>query len=177
MIARILILLAVAIVAIIIIIAMRPPTFRVERSATINAPPAAVFAEVNNLHNWEAWSPWAKLDPNAKNTYSGPAEGVGADFAWDGNKNVGAGRMTITQSKPVELIAIDLQFYRPFAATNRTEFTFTPEGSGTRVTWAMSGRNGFLGKAVGLVVDCDKMCGQMFEKGLRQLNTACEAKK
>lgn len=138
------------------------------------APPEAVFSQVNNLHRWEAWSPWAKLDPAAKNAYQGPAAGVGAAFSWSGNHQVGEGRMTITESRPNDLIRMNLEFMKPFKATNITEFTFKPEGNLTVVTWTMSGKNNFISKAIGLFIDCDKMVGGQFEKGLAQIKSISE---
>lgn len=156
------------------IVALQPSDFRVTRSATIAAPPEAVFSQVNDLHRWEAWSPWAKLDPAAKSTYEGPAAGVGAAFSWAGNRQVGEGRMTITESRPNDLIRMNLEFMKPFKATNITEFTFKPEGNRTVVAWTMSGKNNFLSKAIGLFMDCDKMVGGQFEKGLAQMKSIAE---
>src|SRR4030095_433305 len=113
--------------------------------------------------------------PNAKNTFEGPSAGEGAVFRWAGNKNVGEGSMTITESRPNDLIRIRLEFLKPFAATNATEFTFTPQGNQTLVTWTMSGKNNFIAKAIGLFIDCDKMIGGMFEKGLAQMKSLAEA--
>src|SRR5271170_1839265 len=120
------ILLALAFIAIIfiVVIAGRPDDFVVSRSATIAAPPEKVFPHVNNLRQWEVWSPWAKLDPNAKNSFEGSPSGVGAVMSWDGNKKVGAGKMTIMESRPCEFIQFKLEFIRPFQATNRAEFGF-----------------------------------------------------
>jgi uncharacterized protein YndB with AHSA1/START domain len=146
----------------------------VTRSAAIDAPQDVIFPLVNNLHNWEGWSPWAKLDPAAKNTYAGPEEGVGATFAWQGNNQVGAGSMTITDSQPSERLHIRLDFLKPFKNTNAVEFTFTPEGGQTVVSWTMTGTNNFIGKAVGLFMDCDKMCGGFFEKGLSDMKAIAE---
>ncbi len=170
----------IGLVAIILIFlvaaAMQPTDFRISRSATIAAPPSAVFEQVNDFRKWNDWSPWAKLDPNAKNTFDGPHAGVGAGFAWDGNNEVGAGRMTITESKPNELILMKLEFTKPFTATNTTEFTFKPVGDQTAVTWTMSGKNNFMGKCVGLVMNCDKMVGGQFEKGFENLKAVVAAK-
>ena len=113
MIIKILIGLAVVIIGFIIFVALRPSTFRISRSAVIGAPPNMVFSQVNDLHNWEAWSPWAKMDPQAKSTYGGPAAGVGATFTWSGNNNIGEGRMTITESQPNELVRFRLNFVAP----------------------------------------------------------------
>jgi uncharacterized protein YndB with AHSA1/START domain len=161
----------VAIVALFCIVAaLQPADFRVSRSATIAAPPAVVFEQVNNLQNWNAWSPWAKLDPNAKNTFEGPAAGVGAVFGWAGNSQVGEGKMTIVESQPPERIVMRLDFLKPFAATSTTEFTFRPEGDQTAMTWSMSGKNEFVGKCMSLLMNCDKMVGGQFEQGLSNLS-------
>src|SRR6266849_5891596 len=171
----ILIALAVVVVVFLSVVAMQPSDFRITRSATIAAPPEAVFAQVNDLHNWEAWSPWAKLDPNAKSTYEGPAAGVGAAFAWSGNNQIGEGRMTVTESRPNELVRFKLDFLNPFKATNTAEFTFKPEGNQTAVTWSMYGKNSFIGKAIGLFINCYKMVGGQFEQGLAQMKSVAEA--
>jgi carbon monoxide dehydrogenase subunit G len=173
------ILLALTFIAIILIvvIAGRPDEFTVTRAANISAPPENVFPHVNDLHKWEAWSPWAKLDPNAKNSFEGAASGVGAAMSWDGNKKVGAGRMTIVESAPNNLIRIKLEFLKPFKATNTAEFTFKPDGNQTDVTWSMTGKNNFFFKAFGLFMDCDKMIGKDFEKGLASMKSVAEAAK
>jgi len=170
MITNILIALAALVVVFTVFIALRPSDFLVTRSATVAAPPEVVFPHVNDLHNWEAWSPWLELDPNPKKTYSGPAVGVGAAFAWDGNNKVGAGSMTITESRPYELIHFRLDFLRPFKGTNTAEFTFKPESAQTKVTWSMSGKLNFVTKIFHLFINCDNMVGRQFEKGLAQLN-------
>ena len=171
---KILIALVVIVLVLVVVIALRPADFRYTRSATIAAPPAAVFANVNDLHKWEAWSPWAKIDPAMKMTYDGPASGVGASYAWSGNNEVGEGKSTIVESHANDLIHFKLEFVRPFAGTNDVEFTFKPEGAQTMVTWTMSGKNNFMSKAVGLVIDCEKMCGGMFEQGLASLKSVVE---
>ena len=170
-------LIAVAIIAVIlvVVIALQPTHFRIARSTTIAAPPAVVFEQVNDLHKWEEWSPWAKVDPHMKSRYEGTPSGPGASYAWIGNSEVGEGRMTITESRPNDLIGIKLEFVKPMACTNAVEFTFKPEGSSTHVTWTMTGRNSFMGKAVGLVMNMDKMCGGMFEKGLASMKSLVEA--
>lgn len=166
--------LMIFVAAFVVIVALQPSDFRVTRSAAIAAPPEAVFSQVNDLHRWETWSPWAKLDPAAKGSYEGPAVGVGAAFSWSGNSQVGEGRMTITESRPNDLIRMNLEFIKPFKATNITEFTFKPEGNRTVVAWTMSGKNNFISKAVGLFMDCDKMVGGQFEKGLAQIKSIAE---
>ncbi len=159
------------------VVAMQPADFRIARSATIAAPPSDVFAQVNDFHKWEAWSPWAKLDPDAKNSFEGAPAGTGAIFKWSGNSEVGEGTMTLTHSKPNELICIKLELERPFKATNAADFTFRPQGDQTLVTWSMSGQKDFIAKAVGLVMDMDKMVGGEFEKGLATMKSIVEAKK
>ena len=171
----IILLLLVAAVAVFAVVAsMQPAEFRISRSTKITAPPEAVFAQVNDLHKWEAWSPWAKMDPNAKMTFEGPAAGKGAGYTWAGNSKVGEGKMTITDSKPSELVVFQLDFLKPMQGTNAAEFTFKPEGNQTLVTWTMTGTNGFVGKAFGLIVNCDKMVGGEFEKGLAAMKTLVE---
>jgi uncharacterized protein YndB with AHSA1/START domain len=167
------ILLAVAAIVILFlaIVAMQPSAFRTVRSGTIAAPPAAVFAQVNDFHNWDAWSPWAKLDPTMKQTYEGAPSGTGAVYSWFGNGNVGEGTMTLTESRPSDLIRIKLEFRKPFKATNAAEFTFKPEGNQTVVTWSMSGRKNFMIKAFGLFMNMDKMVGGQFEKGLASMKS------
>ena len=167
--------LVAVVVLFLIVVATRPGEFRYERSAAINAPPDAVFPLVNDFHNWNGWSPWDKLDPNLKRTYEGPAQGVGAMYGWTGNDDVGEGRMTITDAKANESIKIKLEFIRPFAAVNDTEFTFKPEGAGTKVSWVMSGKNNFMSKAFGLFVDVEEMIGKDFDKGLAQMKQLGEA--
>lgn len=176
MLKKILIGLATVLVLFVIIVAMQPSEFRVERKAAIAAPAPVVFAQVNDFHNWEAWSPWAKIDPAMTQTYEGEATGTGAVYTWAGNKDVGEGRMTITESRPSELVKINLEFIKPFASTSTTEFMFTPaEGGQTEVTWAMTGKNNFVAKAMCLFMDMDKMLGGQFEQGLQQMKAAAEA--
>ena len=170
-------LLALAFVALlfIVVIAGQPDEFKVVRSEKIAAPPDKIFPHVNDLHKWEAWSPWARMDPNAKNSFAGPASGTGAAMAWAGTCKVGVGRMTITESKASSWIRFRLEFEKPMKATNTAEFTFTPEGGQTVVTWSMAGRNNFAAKVFGLFMNCDKMIGGQFEKGLAQLKSVAEA--
>ncbi len=155
-----------------IVVALQPADFTITRSATIAAPPASVFAQVNDFRKWEAWSPWAKLDPAMKTTYEGPADGPGSVYTWSGNNEVGEGRMTLIESKPHEFVRIKLEFLKPFAATNTTEFLFKPEGNQTAVTWSMTGKNNFMAKGFNLVMNMDKMVGGDFEKGLAQMKAA-----
>ena len=170
----ILIAVAVIVVVLIVVVATRPSDFRVTRSGRIMAPVGIVFENVNDLHKWEAWSPWAKVDPNATSTFSGAPSGPGASMHWSGNNKVGEGRMTIMDTRPTDVIHIKLEFLRPFKATNMAEFVFKPEGDQTVVTWTMTGKNNFMGKAFHLFVDCDKMVGKDFEKGLASLNSVTQ---
>lgn len=176
MLKKIAIAAVVVVVAFTAFVAMQPSEFQITRSTTIDAPPSAVFAHVDDLHAWERWSPWATLDPKMKTAYEGPASGTGAIYAWDGNDDVGAGRMTITDSRPHQRIAIELEFMRPFEASNTAEFTFEPEGGGDRtvVTWTMTGHNDFMGKLVSLFVDMDAMIGGAFDEGLAQMKAVVE---
>ncbi|MEX1096203.1 MAG: SRPBCC family protein [Planctomycetales bacterium] len=162
-------------VVFVVVVAMQPSEFRVERTATMSAPPSAVFDQVNDFHNWEAWSPWAKVDPDARFSFAGPTAGTGAVFTWAGNDKVGEGRMTITESRPYELVRIRLEFLKPFESTSTAEFTFRPEGDQTAVTWSMFGENGFFAKAFCLFADMDKMVGGDFEKGLAQMKAVVES--
>jgi len=166
--------IAAIVVVFLVVVAMQPSDFKVERSATMRAPAPAAFAQVNDFQKWQAWSPWEKVDPALKRQYEGPKAGTGAVYAWQGNKDVGEGRMTITESKPAELVRIKLEFFKPFAATNQADFTFKPAGDGTTVTWTMTGQNNFLSKAICMFVDMDKMVGGMFEQGLTQMKTVVE---
>jgi hypothetical protein len=176
MLVKILIGAAVVIAVLAAYVATRPGEFTVARSATFAAPAPLVFVQVNELRKWKAWSPWAKKDPNAKETYDGPAAGAGASMAWAGNREVGEGRMTIVESRPAELVRFKLEFFKPFAATNSAEFVFKDEGGRTAVTWTMRGQNNFIGKAMCLVFDMDKMVGGDFEKGLAGIRQIVEAK-
>lgn len=159
-----------------VVVAMQPSEYRIERTAKIDAPPEIAFAQVNDFHNWDAWSPWAKLDPAMVATFEGPASGVGAIYKWSGNDKVGEGQMTILESKPDEFIRFKLEFLRPFPDTCTTEFTFKPEGASTSAIWTMTGRRNFMAKGVCLVMDMDKMVGGDFENGLAQMKTVCEEK-
>jgi hypothetical protein len=171
----ILIVVAVVLVGFLIIVAVQPSDFRVERSATIEAPATVLFPQVNDLHKFQDWSPWAKCDPACKTDFAGPPTGTGSSFHWAGNKKVGEGRMTITESRPNELVKFKLDFLKPFAAANTAEFAFKPDGGQTVVTWSMSGERNFFFKAFGLFVNCDKMIGTDFEKGLANMKAMAEA--
>ncbi len=158
-----------------LVVALQPSEFSVTRTATMSAPATDVFAQVNDFHNWEAWSPWAKLDPAARNSFEGAPAGTGAIFTWAGNKNVGEGGMTITESRPSDLIRIKLEFLRPFKGTNTAEFTFKPDGNQTVVKWSMAGTKNFVVKAFGLFMSMDKMVGGQFEQGLASMKSVVES--
>lgn len=155
--------------------ASRPDSFRVERQIVVNAPAERLFALIEDFHQWGLWSPWEKLDPQLKRTHSGPPKGVGATYAWEGNPNVGSGRMEILEAVPPSRVLIKLDFLKPFEAHNRAEFTLTPEGEGTRVLWAMTGAQPFPMKVMGLFMSMDSMVGKDFEKGLTAMKSAAEA--
>jgi hypothetical protein len=175
MLKKILIGLGAAIALLVIVILLQPAKFRIERSITMAAPPDAAFAQVNDFHAWSKWSPWEKLDPNLKRSYDGPSSGNGAKYAWVGNEDVGEGRMTIEKSNAPNEIQIKLEFLKPFEATNTTIFTFAKTPEGNKTTWAMEGENNFVGKAMSLFMNMDKMVGPDFEKGLAAMKTEAEA--
>ncbi len=167
-------IVAAIVVVLLVVIVMQPSKFTVERKGTVNAPPATVHALVNDFHEWTKWSPWEHRDPSLKRTFSGPDAGVNAHYHWLGNKQVGEGQMTITESQPGRLIRIKLEFIKPFASTNTTDFAFTPLDGGTLVTWTMNGNNGFMGKAMSMLMNFDTMIGADFEKGLADMKKAAE---
>jgi hypothetical protein len=175
MLVKILIALAVVVAGLVVVIALQPADFRVSRTATVAAPAPVVFVQVNDFHNWAAWSPWAKLDPAMKQTYEGAAAGAGAVYTWVGNREVGEGRMTIVESRPGDLVRVRLDFVKPFAGTSVAEFTFRPEGDRTAVTWTMTGEKSFVAKGIHLVMNMDRMIGDQFDKGLAAMKTVAEA--
>jgi len=152
----------------------RPDTFRIERSATIAAPPEKVFALLNDFKNWGSWSPWEKKDPAMKRTMGATSSGQGAHYAWDGNKDVGQGSMTITESVPPSRLAINLDFIKPFEGHHKVEFTLAKEGEGTKITWAMHGPVPYISKIMHIFFNIDKMVGGDFEAGLRNLKALAE---
>jgi Polyketide cyclase / dehydrase and lipid transport len=169
--------LLVVVVALLAFVATRPAEFRLVRSRTLAAAPELVHTFVNDFHKWPAWSPWEKLDPTMKREISGAPSGTGAIYYWSGNNKAGEGRMTITDSRAPKSVTIRLEFIKPWTATNTTQFDFAPRGSGTEVTWAMSGRNNFMAKAFSLFMNMEKMVGPDFEKGLAGLDAATAAAK
>jgi hypothetical protein len=166
----------VAVVAVLaIVIALQSPEYRVTRTTTIAAPAPVVFAQVNDFHNWQSWSPWAKLDPAMTQSFAGAAAGTGAVYSWAGNAEVGEGRMTVIDSRPHDVIRIRLEFFKPFPSTNAAEFTFRPEGDRTAVTWSVVGEKTFVTKGIFMFVDVDKELGKYFEQGLVQMKSIAEA--
>jgi hypothetical protein len=172
---KILIVLTGLIAAFLIVVALQPSGYAIARTKTMAAAPTVVFAQVNDLHKWETWSPWAKLDPAAKSSFEGPQEGTGAVMRWAGNDKVGEGSMTIIESKPAELVRIRLDFLKPMAGTSESQLTFAKEGDGTTVTWTMTGKNDFVGKAICLFMNMDRMLGSQFDQGLTNLKGVVEA--
>lgn len=171
-------LVLLAVIAIILgIAATKPNEFSVSRTATIKAPAAKVYPLVADFHNWPAWSPWERLDPNMKRTLTGAPMGTGAVYAWDGNKDVGAGRMEILSATEPSAVDIKLDFIRPFESASTTRFDFAPAANpadGTQVTWTMKGPMPFVSKLMSVFVSMDSMIGKDFEKGLSQLKAAAE---
>jgi uncharacterized protein YndB with AHSA1/START domain len=159
----------IVVALLILYIGTRPGQYRVERSTTIAAPSAAVFAQLDDFRQWAAWSPWDKLDPQMGKVYEGPASGVGASYHWTGNDKVGEGRMTISRSEPPSSLVMTVEFLKPWKATNTTTFTLAADGPNTKVTWAMEGKEDFMGKAMGIFMSMDKMIDGDFDRGLANL--------
>ena len=153
---------------------MTDDTYTVVRSATIDAPPASVYDQIANFRDWTKWSPWERVDPELKRTYSGAESGTGAVYGWSGNRKAGQGRMEITEVTAPSRVQIDLVFEKPWKARNDTLFTIEPEGSGCRVTWSMTGRKTLMTKVMGIFKSMDKLLGPDFETGLAQLKATAE---
>jgi len=168
-------IVVVLIVAVLVFAATKPDTFRVQRASSVNAPPEQIFALINDLHRWRAWSPYEKKDPAMKRTLSGAAHGKGAVYEWEGNKDVGKGRMEITDAAPPSRVRIKLDFVRPFEAHNIVEFTLEPNGHSTKVTWAMHGPSPYLAKLISVFFSMDSMIRKDFEAGLANLKTVAES--
>jgi hypothetical protein len=174
---KVLLVLGFLIAGLAAVVATRPDTYHVERSLEIGAPAEAIFPSVADLRNMAEWSPWEKRDPAMKKTFSAETSGIGASYAWEGNKQVGKGRMTITELLPPEHVADKLEFIEPFPAVAETAMDLKPAaGGGTRVTWSMNGKSNFVGKAFSLVMSMDKAIGKDFEDGLANLKRVAEAK-
>lgn len=166
--------IVVVVAGILVYAATRPDMFRVQRTATIKAPPEKIFALINDLRSWSQWSPYEKKDPAMKRTFSGAASGKGAVYEWDGDNNVGKGRMEITEATPPGKILIKLDFIKPFEGHNTAEFTMEPRSDGTAVTWAMYGPASLMMKGMGLFMNMDNMIGNDFAAGLANLKAAAE---
>jgi uncharacterized protein YndB with AHSA1/START domain len=165
-----------AVSALVAYVSLQPDTFRIARSAVIDAPPERVYPLINDLHEWERWSPWAKLDPGQVVTYEGSPLGAGAIMSWAGNKNVGKGKMKIAESSQNERIRLRLQFIKPMKAINDVQFDLKPLGeTRTEVVWTMSGKNEFMAKAMHAFMNMDRMVGGQFEQGLANLKALAEA--
>jgi uncharacterized protein YndB with AHSA1/START domain len=174
MIKTIAIVLVLLIAALLIYAATKPDSFRIERTTTIKAPPEKVFSLINDFHQWEAWSPWEKIDPALKRTYSGAASGTGAVYEWDGNKDIGQGRMEITESSPSSKVSLKLDFVKPFEAHNRVDFTLATQGDSTTVTQAMYGPSPYMSKLMTIFFSMEKMVGSKYEEGLANLKALAE---
>jgi hypothetical protein len=165
----ILLLILLALAVILLLAARQPDSFSITRAGSLPAAPEAVTALLQDFHQWQNFSPWEALDPNLSRSFSGADQGTGAAYAWVGNKKVGRGNMLITSTTPGQSVAIDLNFEAPMKANNKCLFTLRPEGSGSHLTWTMSGKNSFTGKIFALIFNIDKMVGKDFEKGINNL--------
>lgn len=174
MLKKIAIVVVVIVVGILAFAATRPDSFRVVRSAPIKAPPEKIYPMLADFHGWSAWSPWEKLDPAMKRTFSGAANGKGAVYAWEGDSKVGQGRMEITEVAPPSKVAIQLDFLKPIEGHDVTVFTLEPKGEVTTVTWDMSGPSPYIAKVMGVFMNMDSMIGKDFETGLANLKAAAE---
>lgn len=168
MLKTVIVVIAIAIAAVLVLAAMRPDTFKVQRSADIQAPPEKVYALISDFKRWQAWSPWEKKDPQMKREFGDKS------YAWQGNKEVGEGKMTIVEAVPPQRMKLSLDFIKPFEAHNTVDFTLQPKDKGTTVTWAMQGNTPYLFKVVHVFVDMDRMVGKDFEAGLANLKAAAE---
>lgn len=172
---KIVAIVIVVLVAVVLgLAATKPDTFRVQRATSIKAPPDKVYALINDFHHWSQWSPWEKLDPDLKRTFSGPTSGKGAVYEWTGNSKVGAGRMEITEPTPSSKILIKLDFIKPFEGHNIADFTLEPQGDSTNLTWAMYGPTPFVSKVMQVFISMDSLIGKDFEAGLANLKAAAE---
>lgn len=174
MLKAIVIILVVLVAAVLVLAATRPDTFRVQRSATIKAPPERIFGLINDFHRWGAWSPWEHKDPAMKRTFGAATSGSGAVYAWEGNKQVGQGRMEIAESVAPSRVAIKLDFVKPFEAHNIVEFALEGGGETTHVTWSMTGSTPYFAKIIHLFIDMDRMVGKDFEAGLANLKAVAK---
>ncbi len=175
MLKKIVAVVGVLVIGLFALIISRPSTFRIEREVVIAAPADVIFPLVNDFHRWVDWSPWEKRDPSMRREYSGAVSGPGAIYVWNGNDDVGSGRMTIVESRPNAFVGVRLEFFKPREATHRTNFTFRPRGDQVSVSWAMHGEHDFMGKAAGLVLNMEDLIGADFVQGLTSLKAVAEA--
>jgi Polyketide cyclase / dehydrase and lipid transport len=168
------VVIALAIAVVLILAIRKPDIFRIQRVATIKAPAEAIFALINDFHRWGSWSPWENKDPAMKRNFSGPESGKGAVYAWDGNKNVGSGRMEILDTSAPSKIVIKLDFFKPFEGHNTAEFTMLPQGDATNISWVMHGPASLTSKVMQVFINLDNMIGRDFEAGLSNLKKATE---
>jgi uncharacterized protein YndB with AHSA1/START domain len=173
-IAVIAIVVAIAIAIVLILAASKPGSFSVERASDIHAPPERIFALINDFHQWVSWSPYETKDPGMQRSYSGAESGKGAVYGWDGNNNVGSGRMEILEAAPPSKILIKLDFFKPFEGHNTAEFTMLPHGDATHVNWVMRGPAPFMSKLMQVFINLDHMVGKDFEAGLANLKRLTE---
>lgn len=173
-IAGVAIVLVLAVAVVLVLAATKPDTFRIERSATINAPPEKIFAVLSDFRQWTGWSPWENKDPAMKRSFGGAERGKGAVYGWEGDKNVGTGRMEIVEANAPSKLVIKLDFLKPFEAHNTAEFTMLPQGSATSVHWVMHGPSNFMSKVMHVFMNIEKMVGKDFEAGLANLKRLTE---
>jgi len=174
-IAIIAVVLAVAIAIVLVLAATKPDRLRVQRATTVKAPPEKIFPLINDFHQWGTWSPYETKDPAMKRSYGGAASGKGAIYGWEGNNNVGCGRMEIIDAAAPSKIVIKLDFLKPFEGHNTAEFTMLPQGDATYLTWAMHGPGPFMSKLIQVFINMDNMIGKDFETGLANLKRLTEA--
>jgi hypothetical protein len=174
MIKLIAIVVAILIAGVLLFAATKPDIFRVQRAASIKAPPEKIFAFINDFKRWESWSPWEKKDPAMKRSYGATTSGKGAKYAWEGNKDVGQGSMEIAESVPSSKLTLKLDFLKPFEAHNIVDFTLESKGDSTNVTWAMQGDTPYFAKIIHVFINMDRMVGKDFEAGLANLKAAAE---
>ena len=168
------VVLAIAIAVVLILAATKPDTLRVQRAITVSAPAEKIFPLINDFHQWRTWSPYEHKDPAMKRGYSGAESGKGAVYAWDGNNNVGSGRMEILETSAPSKIRIKLDFFKPFEGHNTAEFTMLPQGDATDVTWLMQGPAVFMSRVMQVFINLDNMIGKDFEVGLANLKRLTE---
>ena len=167
-------ILVAAVIGVVVVAAGKPDDYLYTRSMDMNAPPAKIFAQINDFTKWPAWSPWAKLDPNAKMLLEGPKAGAGAISRWAGNDKMGEGSMTITESKPNDHVTMLLEFIKPMPGTATSIFILKPNGKVTNVSWSMSGKQDLLQKVMGVVFNCEKMIGDAYTEGLTSIKAIVE---